>query len=118
MNGEITCSYCRHWDLGHVQQIGFDEDAVPMREYYARCSNPKSPCEGHHMEAGEDCEAFEQRKRRGWMPNPSTLLGRLLCWLEFHDFYVTGKSIGRSEGTVETVECRRCRLTTTRKHAG
>ena len=61
MNSDRTCSRCRHWNLGHVQQTELDEDAVPMRVYYARCLNPKSPCEGGYVEASDGCEDFEPR---------------------------------------------------------
>ncbi len=43
------------------------------------------------------------------------LLGKLLCWLGFHDFYVVSKSFEfRAGEAVEKVECRRCGCTTTR----
>ena len=43
--------------------------------------------------------------RRGMME----LLGRLLCWLGFHDYRVIDASFGFGPGGgVETVECRRC----------
>ncbi len=43
-------------------------------------------------------------------------LGKLLCWLGFHDFYVVRKSFEfRTDEGVETVECRRCSMKLTRK---
>ncbi len=49
------------------------------------------------------------------MPKVLTLLGRVLCWLGFHDFRVIDKAFefGR-EGGIEKVECRRCGITVTR----
>ncbi len=61
MNYERTCSLCRYWDLEHVQRIELDDDAVPIREYFARCRNPNSPCWSRFIEAYDGCEAFEQR---------------------------------------------------------
>ena len=61
MNNEITCSRCRHWDLEHVQRVGLDDEDIPVREYFARCTNQKSQCKGLRMEASEACENFEQR---------------------------------------------------------
>jgi hypothetical protein len=46
------------------------------------------------------------------------LLGRLLCWLGFHDYRVVEASFSfGSGGGVETVECRRCGYRMTR-HGG
>ena len=43
------------------------------------------------------------------------LLGRLLCWLGFHDFRVIDATLGFGPGeSVERVECRRCGSQTTR----
>jgi len=61
MNSEIACSRCRHWDLEHVQRTELNEDAAPEQEYFARCLNPESPCEGRYLEAAEGCEAFGAR---------------------------------------------------------
>ncbi len=61
VNYEITCSLCRHWDLGYVHQNELDEDGVPVQEYFARCKNPNSPCWSRFIEAHDGCEAFEQR---------------------------------------------------------
>lgn len=45
-----------------------------------------------------------------------SLLGRLLCWLGFHDFRVVDKIFGfGAGGGVEKVECRRCGVTITRQ---
>lgn len=42
-------------------------------------------------------------------------LGKLLCWLGFHDFRVLDKTFGFGDGGgVEKVECKRCGLVTTR----
>ncbi len=45
-----------------------------------------------------------------------SLLGRVLCWLGFHDFRVIGKTFdfGAGGGT-EKVECRRCSILMTRQ---
>lgn len=44
-----------------------------------------------------------------------SLLGRLLCWLGFHDYRVIDKTFGfGAGGGVEKVECRRCGVTITR----
>lgn len=44
------------------------------------------------------------------------LLGRLLCWLGFHDFLVIDRTFGfGAGGEVEKVECRRCGVTLTRQ---
>jgi len=48
------------------------------------------------------------------MPDTKTLLGRILCWLGFHDFEVIRESFSFSGGGIETVECRRCGGRTTR----
>ena len=61
MNSEITCSRRRYWDLKHIQRTELDENGVPEQEYYARCMNPESPCEGRYTEAGEGCEVFKPR---------------------------------------------------------
>jgi hypothetical protein len=61
VNNEITCSQCRHWDLEHVQWSEFDDEAIPHREYLARCMNPDSLCWGRFIEAHDGCGAFEQR---------------------------------------------------------
>ena len=45
-------------------------------------------------------------------------LGRLLCWIGFHDFLVVGADFSFGQGgEVETVECRRCGYRMTR-HGG
>jgi len=50
------------------------------------------------------------------MPKFPPLIGRLLCWLGFHDFHVIDKSFGFGSGnSVEKVECRRCGATITRQ---
>ena len=42
-------------------------------------------------------------------------IGRLLCWLGFHDFKVLEVTLGFGDaGGVEKVKCRRCRLIYTR----
>ncbi|HEY5700535.1 MAG TPA: hypothetical protein VIT83_00430 [Gammaproteobacteria bacterium] len=44
-------------------------------------------------------------------------LGRLLCFLGFHDFRIVEVSFGFGPGnTVEKVECRRCGFHTTRRN--
>ena len=43
------------------------------------------------------------------------LLGRLLCWLGFHDYRVISVTLGFGTEGVEKVECRRCGTTRTRK---
>jgi len=49
------------------------------------------------------------------MPKLPSLLGRLLCWLGFHDYRVIDKTFGfGAGGGVEKVECRRCGVTITR----
>ena len=46
----------------------------------------------------------------------NTPLGRVLCWLGIHDFYVISKSFEfRAGAAVEKVECRRCGLKITRQ---
>ncbi len=46
------------------------------------------------------------------------LLGRILCWIGFHDFHVIDASFSFGQGgDVETVECRRCGYRLTR-HGG
>ena len=42
-------------------------------------------------------------------------LGRLLCWLGFHDFRVVSKTFGFGTDGVEKDVCRRCGLAITRK---
>jgi len=43
------------------------------------------------------------------MPEGPSIMGRLLCWLGFHDFRVIDKSFGFSgESDIEKVQCRRC----------
>jgi hypothetical protein len=46
------------------------------------------------------------------MPNP--LLGKILCWLGFHDFHIIKESFSFGGGGIETVECQRCGLRKTR----
>jgi len=49
------------------------------------------------------------------MSKLSSLLGRLQCWLGFHDYRVIDKTFGfGAGGGVEKVECRRCGVTMTR----
>jgi hypothetical protein len=43
------------------------------------------------------------------------LLGRILCWLGFHDFRVVNVTFGFGTDGVEKDECRRCGVTRTRK---
>ena len=44
------------------------------------------------------------------------LLGRILCWIGFHDFHVIGADFSFGQGgEVETVECRRCGYWMTRR---
>ena len=44
------------------------------------------------------------------------LLGKLLCWLGFHDFHVISRSYEfRTGEAVEKVECHRCGLRMTRQ---
>ncbi len=46
----------------------------------------------------------------------SQILGRLLCWLGFHDFRVINVRFGfGGGGNIEQVECRRCGRFTTRQ---
>ncbi len=43
-------------------------------------------------------------------------LGRLLCWLGFHDFRIINKTFGfGAAGGVEKVQCRRCGVIMTRE---
>ncbi|MCZ6488613.1 MAG: hypothetical protein O6703_10600 [Gammaproteobacteria bacterium] len=42
------------------------------------------------------------------------LLGRILCWLGFHDYRVVSVTLGFGTGGVERDECRRCGTTVTR----
>lgn len=43
------------------------------------------------------------------------IIGRLFCWLGIHDFRVVDVTLAfGAGGAVETVECRRCGLRTTR----
>ena len=45
-----------------------------------------------------------------------SLLGRLLCWLGFHDFRVIDKTFEfGGGGGIEKVECRRCGTTIIRQ---
>ena len=47
----------------------------------------------------------------------STLLGRLLCLLGFHDFEILEVSAGfGAGGSVAKVKCKRCGLITTRRN--
>ena len=50
------------------------------------------------------------------MENLSSTIGKLLCWLGFHDFQVLSRtfSFGETEG-VEKVECNRCGVVATRR---
>ena len=43
------------------------------------------------------------------------LLGKILCWLGFHDFRLISESFSFGGGGIETVECQRCGLRKTRK---
>ncbi len=44
------------------------------------------------------------------------LLGRLLCWLGFHNFRVVDRAFEfGAGGAIEKVECRRCGVTMTRQ---
>lgn len=43
------------------------------------------------------------------------LLGKILCWLDMHDFRVITESFSFGGGGIETVECRRCGLRRTRQ---
>ena len=45
------------------------------------------------------------------LPTP---LGRLLCWLGFHDYRVVNVTWEFGAGAVEKDECRRCGVTRTR----
>ena len=50
------------------------------------------------------------------MPKLPLLVGRLLCWLGFHDFRLIEKPFGFGAGTnIEKVECRRCGVNMTRR---
>jgi hypothetical protein len=43
-------------------------------------------------------------------------VGRILCWLGIHDFRVIDATFGFGKGgSVERIECRRCRVVTTRQ---
>ncbi len=43
-------------------------------------------------------------------------IGRLLCWLGFHDFVVVEATLGFGHaGGVEKVECRRCGIAMSRE---
>ena len=46
---------------------------------------------------------------------PYRLLGKILCWLGFHDFRILTESFSFGSGGVETVECNRCGLRRTRR---
>ena len=53
------------------------------------------------------------------LPNESDaimlkLIGRILCWLGFHDFRVVDVTFGFGTNGVERDECRRCGATRTR----
>ncbi len=61
VNDDTTCSRCRHWNVKHVQLRELNKYGVPIEEYFARCLNYQSPCEGRLMEAGEGCEVFDPR---------------------------------------------------------
>ena len=37
-------------------------------------------------------------------------MGHLLCRLSFHDFKVTDRTFEFGSGSIETVECRRCKI--------
>ncbi len=41
---------------------------------------------------------------------PIPLLGKILCWLGFHDFHIIRESFSFGGGGIETVECNRCGL--------
>ncbi len=50
------------------------------------------------------------------MSKLSSLPGRFLCWLGFHDFRVIDKTFGfGAGGSVEKVQCPRCGMTMTRQ---
>ncbi len=50
------------------------------------------------------------------MPRMRRGVGRLICWLGWHDFYVIDASFGfGAVGSVEKVKCRRCGVTITRQ---
>jgi hypothetical protein len=42
------------------------------------------------------------------------LLGRILCWLGFHDYRVVNVTFEFGTDALETDECRRCGVTRTR----
>jgi len=48
-------------------------------------------------------------------PQIPGLLGRLLCWLGFHDFVLISESFSFGGGAVEVDECRRCGARRTRQ---
>jgi hypothetical protein len=48
------------------------------------------------------------------MNMPNRLLGKILCWLGFHDFRIISESFSFGGGGIETVECQRCGLRKTR----
>jgi len=41
---------------------------------------------------------------------PKRLLGKILCWLGFHNFLIISESFSFGGGGIETVECQRCGL--------
>ena len=55
---------------------------------------------------------FHAGLEEGNMPN--RLLGKILCWLGFHDFRIINESFSFGGGGIETVECQRCGLRKTR----
>jgi hypothetical protein len=56
-------------------------------------------------------------KQDNYMQDPLLLIGKLLCWLGFHDFTVLSRTFGFGEGDgVEKVECKRCGVIVTRQN--
>ena len=48
------------------------------------------------------------------MTNLATLLGRIFCWLGFHDYRVVNVTFEFGADAVEKDQCRRCGVTRTR----
>ncbi len=49
------------------------------------------------------------------MLKPSLMIGRLLCWLSFHDFRIIDRTLGfGAGGGVKKVVCQRCGVVVTR----
>jgi len=49
------------------------------------------------------------------MPKLPPLLGKILCWMGFHDFRIVSKTYGFGDDGVEKDVCRRCGVVVVKK---